>query len=350
MNPVRGTARQRALARAVSGASWLACRMPEAPLVAMAEFAGSIWYRLDRERAAQGRRNLHRVTGWLAEHGSGPEPARGAATDPDALERLLGQAFRHQARYYLEVARTPGMTPETLARQLVVDTPDVVDEAFAGGGPVIFVGLHFGAIELPALYLASRAAQPPTAPMETIDDPPLQDYFIRSRGSVGLRIVGLREARRQLLDALRRGESVGLVADRDLTGGGIETKFFGAPAPLPAGPALLALETGARVYVVSVRRVGRRRYRGRLERVPLPEGDGLSRRERVTAFLAAEAAAFERAIAMAPEQWWGAFFPVWPDLEKGSGAPTSTSTPLLPTARRASSTSSRWWRTRPISM
>ena len=34
MNPVRGTARQRALARAVSDASWLACRMPEAPLVA----------------------------------------------------------------------------------------------------------------------------------------------------------------------------------------------------------------------------------------------------------------------------------------------------------------------------
>src|SRR5439155_26231014 len=50
MNPVRGTARQRALARAVSGASWLACRMPDAPIVVMAEIAGLIWFRRVRER------------------------------------------------------------------------------------------------------------------------------------------------------------------------------------------------------------------------------------------------------------------------------------------------------------
>src|SRR5256885_15179455 len=73
--------------------------------------------------------------------------------------------------------------------------------------------------------------------METIADPELQRYFVRSRGRVGLRIVGLREARRELLAGLRRGESVGLVGDRDLTGGGLPGSLFGAPAPPPAGPA-----------------------------------------------------------------------------------------------------------------
>ena len=34
----------------------------------------------------------------------------------------------------------------------------------------------------------------------------------------------------------------------------------------------------------------------------------------MTAFLAAEVAAFERVIARAPEQWWAIFFPIWPDL------------------------------------
>jgi phosphatidylinositol dimannoside acyltransferase len=167
------------------------------------------------------------------------------------------------------------------------------------------------------LYLAYRVAQPPVAPMETVDNPPLQDYYVRTRGAVGLRIVGLREARRELLAALKRGESVGLVADRDLTGGGIDTEFFGASAPLPAGPALLAIESGARAYVVSVRRARGSKYLGRLERVALPDlPEGGRRRDRVTAFLVAEAKAFERAIAVAPEQWWGAFFPVWPDLER----------------------------------
>ena len=51
--------------------------------------------------------------------------------------------------------------------------------------------------------------------------------------------------------------------------------------------------------------------------VPVP-ADG-TRRERVTAAMTALAAAFERTIATAPEQWWAVFFPIWPDLETANG-------------------------------
>jgi hypothetical protein len=50
-------------------------------------------------------------------------------------------------------------------------------------------------------------------------------------------------------------------------------------------------------------------YHGRAERVPLP--DEGTRRERVTGYLEAEARAFERNIAVAPEQWFAIFFPIW---------------------------------------
>ena len=308
-----GTPVQRVRAGLVGVASSLACRLPDGPLIWLVELAGTLWYRLAPGRAAQGRRNLRRVCQWFAAEDLGPEYARRAAREPRALERLLRSAFRHQARYYLEVALTPSMTAAYIRERLTVETPEVVDEAFARPEPIIFVGLHFGAIELPALFLAWRSRRIGTAPMETIDDPPLQRWFTRTRGSVGIRIVGLREARRELLTALRRGDPVGLVADRDLTGGGIATTLFGHPAPLPVGPALLALESNAPVYVTSVRRSGRGRYRGRLERIAFPAQG--TRRERVTAFLAAEAAAFERAVAISPEQWWAVFFPIWPDLE-----------------------------------
>ncbi len=221
-------------------------------------------------------------------------------------------AFRHGARYYLEVARTPSLTRDELDRRLVVETPDVIAEAFGSGHAVIFVGLHFGAIELPALFLAARVGGA-VAPMETIDDDDLQAFFTRTRGAVGIRIVGLREARRELLGALRAGTSVGLVGDRDLTGGGLLISLFGMPANLPLGPALLAVESGAPLYVVGVRRTGLTRYRGGIEAVPVPV-DG-TRRERVTATMTALASAFERTIATAPEQWWAVFFPIWPDLE-----------------------------------
>ncbi len=302
--------------RGLIAASWLACHLPEGPLVRLAELAGDAWYHLAPARAAQARRNLRRVSCALAADGRGTAAARAAADDPRALERLVRAAFRHGARYYLEVARTPSLTAQEIDRRLVVETPEVVAEAFGRGGPVIFVGLHFGAIELPALFLASRVGGA-VAPMETVLDEDLQDFFVRTRGAAGVRIVGLREARRELLGALRDGMSVGLVGDRDLTGGGLPIPFFGAPATLPLGPALLAVESGAPLYVVGVRRTGRTRYRGGLEAVPVPAVG--TRRERVIAATTALAAAFERTVATAPEQWWAVFFPIWPDLEAAHG-------------------------------
>ena len=311
--PMRGTARQRLVAGLVARASWLACQLPERPLIRLADLAGDLWYRTDTRRAAQARRNLDRVARWLTEQGLANPRTRAAAADPRALERLVRSAFRQYARYYLDLARAPALEPAYLAERLTVETPEAFEAAFGEAGPRIFVGLHFGAIELQAYIAAVHAARPLTTPMETIDDPALQAYFERTRGSLGIHIVGLRQARRELTAALGRAEPVGIVGDRDLTGGGISTTLFGSPASIPLGPALIAIESGAPTFVVSVRRVPGARYVGRLDPLAVPIAG--SRRERVTKLVAAEARLFELAIARAPEQWFGAFFPIWPDLE-----------------------------------
>lgn len=299
------------LARLLLAASWLTCRLPERPLVALAEGAGELWYRATPARAARARRNLRQVARWLAVNDRGTALARAAADDPRALELLVRRAYRHAARYYLEVARTPALTGRDLDDRLLIETPEAVEAAFAGP-PVIFIGLHFGALELPAFYLARRAGAA-VGPMETLDDPHLQAWFVRTRGAAGVRIVGLREARRALLQALRDGTSVGIVGDRDLTGGGTPVQLFGAKAAMPLGPAMLAVESGAPSFVMGVRRAPGLRYRGRVASIDVPaEG---SRRERVTGTLEAVARAFERVVEDAPEQWWAVFFPIWPHLE-----------------------------------
>jgi KDO2-lipid IV(A) lauroyltransferase len=293
-------------------ASWLACRLPEGPLFQMADLAGDLWYRMAPDRAAQARRNLQRVCAWLAESGRGAPAVRAAATDGAALDRLVRSAFRHNARYYLEVARTPSVTRPWMDERLALDTPELIAEAIVPGKAVLFVGLHFGSVELPVLFLAFRIGKTVT-PMETVDDPALQAWFERTRGVNGVQLVGLREARRTLQDALHNGTSVGLVGDRDLTGGGIPIRFFGAPATMPMGPAMLAVETGAPVFGMGVRRAGRGHYRGLVVPVEVPaEG---TRRERVTTTMTRLAESFERIIEDAPDQWWAIFFPIWPDLE-----------------------------------
>lgn len=292
--------------------SWLACRLPEGPLFRLATFAGDLWYRLAPGRAAQARRNLRRVCQSLAASGKGGPRVRAAATDPKALERLVRSAFRHSARYYLEVARNPGLTPAYVDERLKLETPELIAEAVVPGKAVLFVGLHFGSLELAVIFLAFQVGTTVT-PMETIDDPGLQAYFERTRGVAGIRLVGLREARRALLEALRGGIPVGLVGDRDLTGGGIPIPLFGAPAVLPMGPAMLAVESGVPVYGMTVRRAAHGTYLGKLIPIDVPaEG---TRRERVTVTMTRLAAAFEDLIADAPDQWWAVFFPIWPDLE-----------------------------------
>jgi KDO2-lipid IV(A) lauroyltransferase len=146
--------------------------------------------------------------------------------------------------------------------------------------------------------------------------------MVRTRQKLGLELIELGGAKRRLREALEHGETVGLLGDRDITGGGIETDFFGAPAPLAAGPALLALETGVTPHVFGVWRDAEGIYHGRAEAVPF-RAEG-SRRERVTAWLGDAARVFERHIAAAPEQWLAVFHPIWPDLE---GAPARPARP-----------------------
>jgi KDO2-lipid IV(A) lauroyltransferase len=137
---------------------------------------------------------------------------------------------------------------------------------------------------------------------------------------VGVKIVPLANARRAMLDALRHGESVGMVNDRDLLGGGLLVPFFGHPAPIPPGCALLSLETGVPIFAAACRRVPGGRYVGHVVEVR-PAGEG-PKRQRLTELTANIAAAFEELLADAPEQWWGAAHPIWPDLVPGAGAAT----------------------------
>ena len=333
----RGTLTQRVRAAILSAVSWLACRLPEGPEIALAELAGRVAYRTSAARAARARANLRRVVQYLATTDMADARIRAAAADPRALERLVRAAFRHHARYYLEILRAPGLDGKIFDERLVVETPEAVDAALAGERRAIFITGHLGPIELPGLYLAHHSGRRITAPMETLGDPALQRWFERTRSAFGVRIIGLREARRALMAELRSGESVGLVADRDITGGGIEVPFFGSPAPLPVGPAFLATESDVPLYLAAVWRVGRRGYRGRLVEVPVTrEG---ARRDRIAGTLEAEARAFERMIANAPEQWMAIFFPIWPDIERelaaaagAAGAAGNTAKPSEPGA------------------
>ncbi|MDQ3880843.1 MAG: hypothetical protein M3295_07215, partial [Chloroflexota bacterium] len=313
---------QRVVAAVVSALSSLLQRLPDRILHRLAAAAGIVLYLAWPGRRALVRANLRQICTWLAASPRATPPVRAAATNTLALERLVVTAFGHYLRYYLEVALVPAYTPAYLAERLRIESPDLIPEALPGrpadGVGRIFIGLHLGALELPGLLAVRRAGVPITAPMEAIRNAPLQSYLVRRRGSIGVTIIPIRGARGRLLRALGRGEIAGLVADRDLSGNGVAVTLFGAPTRLPAGPALLAIESGARAYVAAARRTGPGEYALRALTLATP-GTG-TRRERMSTFVEAQARAFESLIADAPEQWWTIFFPIWPHLGRHPGS------------------------------
>jgi KDO2-lipid IV(A) lauroyltransferase len=289
-------------------------RLPEGRLHRAAHLAGGVLYRVQPARRKLVRANLERVVGYLAGRGLGTERVAAAARDRRSLDLLVRDAFGHYVRGYLETATLQRYASEDRLARVRPDDPAQAEAAFAakGGRGLIIVGLHFGAIEIPGLWATKKLGRRITAPMETIADPDLQDYFERSRRQTGLNVIPAERAAAELRASLERGEAVGLVADRPVGSAGTQVELFGAPARLPVGPAALAMESGASAWVIATRRTGSSQYRARIEEIAVP-ADG-TRRQRMAAFLAAEARAFERAVADAPEQWWTVFFPIWDDI------------------------------------
>ena len=178
-----GTVFQRLRARALGLVSRLLVAIPEPPVNALGEAAGELWYRVAPARADRARRNFRRVAAYLAARNLGTPLVRAAADDPAALDRLVRRAFRHAIRYYLDMVRLPGRTPADLGRRLEIETPEVVEAAFAAPGALLFVAMHFGAVEFPGLFVVARTGRRVTAPMETLDDPALQAWIVATRSS-----------------------------------------------------------------------------------------------------------------------------------------------------------------------
>jgi phosphatidylinositol dimannoside acyltransferase len=303
------TVGQRLGARALIALSATVSRLPAVPLHRVAHLVGIGWYLAAPRQRALARANLRRVCAWLDANGMASPRVSRAAHDPARLERLLRQAFGHRARYYLEVAMNERVNAEFLARHMSLADPATADRELNRPGASLVIGLHLGALELPAQYITVVRGRRAVAPMETLRNAPLQAYMERTRGRTGVHIVPSAHAGAILEQTLANGDLVGLIADRDISGRGVAVELFGAITRLPAGPGVLAVETGVPAFAAAAIRIGWDEYRGYV--IPLEVPAAGTRRERARGFVEVVARAFERLVAEAPEQWWSIFQPIW---------------------------------------
>ena len=181
-----------------------------------------------------------------------------ARVEPDAsysqLRRMSRQSMRKYFRYWCDAFRMPGWDSER-----IVDTFECVGEyrieqALAQNKGVIIALAHMGNWDHGAAYLSMTHA-PLTAVAERLEPERLFKRFLTYCESLGMRIypTGTPNIVDTLARELREDKRiVGLVSDRDLTAHGIEVSFFGVATRMPAGPANLALRTGAPLLVATL--------------------------------------------------------------------------------------------------
>jgi lauroyl/myristoyl acyltransferase len=287
--PARAAARLTDLGFA---AGWRAVRMLPEPAARGAFDRAGRWAAGREGRGTrQLRANLRVATG-------------GTLTEAE-LDALTGRAVRSYARYWQEAFRLPTIS----GARIVADTEtcglEHMAKARAEGRGLVMVLPHSGNWDAAGVWFVDWLRGPFMTVAERLKPESLYRRFLEYRESLGMRVVpltgGPRPSSEVLRDWLADGGVTCLLVDRNLGTGGVPVTFFGRPATMPGGAALLAAQTGA-ALIPTVCQFTERGWR--LEFHPEVPVDGPGRlADRVTGAMQRVADAFASSIARQPEDW-----------------------------------------------
>lgn len=172
--------------------------------------------------------------------------------DPDELTR---DALRSYARYWCEVFRLPVTSRERIVSGMHAVNEELFRRSVADPRGVVLALPHSGNWDHAGAWCGATGV-PFTTVAERLKPESLYDRFVSFRQSLGMEVLPLTGGDRPpfevLAERLDAGGTICLLADRDLSTRGVDVEFFGATARMPAGPATLALRTGARLVPVTL--------------------------------------------------------------------------------------------------
>lgn len=236
---------------------------------------------------------------------------------PDAsyeeLRELSLQGMRSYFRYWCDAFRMPDWSEERIKDTFEIYGVEHLEDALASGRGAIVAACHMGNWDHTGAW-GALSVGPVTAVAEKLEPERLFERFVKFRTTLGMRIypLGQPHVADTLAHELRtENRIVGLISDRDLTARGIEVNLFGKPTRMPAGPANLALRTGAALLPATLWYNGPNACTRIHPPVPIPPGaptgdDARNQpgyNEAVQLMTQQVANAFEEGIAAHPTDW-----------------------------------------------
>ncbi|MGX1674857.1 phosphatidylinositol mannoside acyltransferase [Streptomyces sp. NPDC055400] len=282
-------ARER-LVDALYGAGWSTVKkLPEPVAVRLGRTIADLAWRRRGKSVLRLESNLARVV---------PDAS------PERLMQLSRAGMRSYLRYWMESFRLPSWSADRVRNGFDVDDVHHLTDGLASDKGVIIALPHLGNWDLAGAWVTAKLETPFTTVAERLKPETLYDRFVAYRESLGMEVLPHEggSAFGTLARRLRAGGLVCLVADRDLSESGVEVKFFGDTARMPAGPAILAQQTGALLLPVTLWYDGSPVMRGRIH-PPIEVPETGTRAEKTSVMTQALADAFATGIADHPEDW-----------------------------------------------
>jgi KDO2-lipid IV(A) lauroyltransferase len=223
---------------------------------------------------------------------------------PERLAELTRAGMRSYLRYWMESFRLPAWSAERIRTGFDPKGLHHLTDGLAAGRGVVRALPHLANWDLAGAWVTTELKTPFTTVAERLRPETLYDRFVAYREGLGMEVLPHSggSAFGTLARRLRDGGLVCLVADRDLSASGVEVTFFGETARMPAGPALLAQQTGALLLPATLWYDDSPVMRGRVHPPIEVPGTG-TRAERTSVMTQALADAFATGIADHPEDW-----------------------------------------------
>ena len=220
--------------------------------------------------------------------------------DEEQLREVSRAGMRSYMRYWCDAFRLPGWDAARLDTLDLRNAHRLADPVDQGRGVVVALP-HMGNWDHAGAYV-SQHISPVNTVAEKLEPEKLYSAFLEFRTSLGMHIHGMGDPGvfGHLRTALEQGGLVALLADRDLSARGIDVTFFGETARFPAGPAALAVDTGAALVTATLFWDGRNIVEITPEITPPSTG---SREERIRAATQGVADALADGIRAHPADW-----------------------------------------------
>ncbi|MDG9718216.1 phosphatidylinositol mannoside acyltransferase [Streptomyces sp. DH24] len=223
---------------------------------------------------------------------------------PERLAELSRAGMRSYLRYWMESFRLPVWSAERVSTGFEAKGLHHLTDGLAAGKGVIVALPHLANWDLAGAWATTYLKIPFTTVAERLRPETLYDRFVAYREGLGMEVLPHSGGTTfgTLARRLRDGGLVCLVADRDLSASGVPVEFFGDTARMPAGPALLAQHTGARLLPATLWYDDSPVMKGRIH-APIEVPRSGTRAEKTSVMTQALADAFATGIADHPEDW-----------------------------------------------